>query len=216
MMESLLNLVFPTANICHLCERALEGNQDCLCGRCTRGLEQCRISPMERSELVDRRWTALSAFWYQDQARRLVHQLKFNGDLQAARPLGDQMTLVLAEAAWISQIDCLVPVPVHPLRLRQRGYNQAQVLAQQVGGHTGLPLCLDVLFRPREQGSQISRSRQERLLAMKAAFSAKSAEGKHILLVDDVLTTGATAAACARALQAAGAAEVRILTACRA
>ena len=171
---------------------------------------------MERSELVDRRWTALSAFWYQDQARRLVHQLKFNGDLQATRPLGDQMTLVLAEAAWISQIDCLVPVPVHPLRLRQRGYNQAQVLAQQVGGHTGLPLCLDVLFRPREQGSQISRSRQERLLAMKDAFSAKSAEGKHILLVDDVLTTGATAAACARALQAAGAAEVRILTACRA
>ena len=216
MMESLLNLFFPTENICHLCERALEGNEDCLCGRCTRGLEQCRISPMERSELVDRHWTALSAFWYQDQARRLVHQLKFNGDLQAARPLGDQMALVLTETGWTRQMDCLVPVPVHPLRLRQRGYNQAQVLAQQIAGHTGLPLCPDVLFRTREQGSQINRGRQERLLAMKGAFSAKSAQGKHILLVDDVLTTGATASACARALQAAGAAEVRILTACRA
>ena len=216
MMESLLNLVFPTANVCHLCQRALEAAEDCLCSRCTRALEQCRISPMERSECVGRQWTALSAFWYQDQARRLVHQVKFNGDWQAARPLGDQMALVLAQADWLHQVDCLVPVPVHPLRMRQRGYNQAQVLAQQVADHTGIPLCPDLLLRNREQGSQINRSRQERMLAMKGVFSAAKAHGRHILLVDDVLTTGATAAACASALQAAGAAEVRILTACRA
>ena len=216
--ESLLNLFFPTANACHLCERALEGTQDCLCHRCALGLQACAILPIERETLVASRWRGLSAFWYQDQARELVHQLKYHSNLQAARPLGDQMALALVQSSLQGQADALVPVPLHPARLRQRGYNQAEILAREVSLHTGVPLCEAALFRRKNLGTQVRRTREERLQAMAHVFSASETVvgGKRLLLIDDVLTTGATADACLQALQQAGAEVLGVLTACRA
>ena len=109
-------------------------------------------------------------------------------------------------------------MPAHPERLRERGYYQAALLARAVCEHAGLSLWEDALTRTRHGTSQITRSREERLAALTGAFAADHARvaGKRVLLIDDVLTTGATAVSCAQALLDAGAERVCLLTACHA
>lgn len=213
---SLLNLFFPTANACHLCQRALTGMERCLCSQCAADLQDWALPEESRETLVLSRWRAMCAFPYGEQARELVRLLKYQGDLEAAEPLGEQMALVLAQSGL--KVDMLLPVPMHPVRLKQRGYNQAEQLAHQISSHTGLFLCTDGLIRVGGQQTQVHRNRAERLTAMKDAFRAegKIVRGRRLLLIDDVLTTGATAGACAKALIDAGASRVTILTACRA
>jgi ComF family protein len=111
----------------------------------------------------------------------------------------------------------IVPVPMHKARQADRGYNQAELLAKAVAFHWQSPLRTDLLFRTKEIGSQTKRSAAQRREAISRVFVASPlAYGKRILLVDDVLTTGATASACAQALLDAGAAEVILLTVCQA
>ena len=112
----------------------------------------------------------------------------------------------MAEALALSGLadgpDGAVPVPLHPLRLRERGYNQAGLLARAVCSRTGLPLWEDALARTRYSASQLTRIREERLTALSGAFEADGAQvaGKRVLLVDDVLTTGATLLSCAETI----------------
>ena len=106
--------------------------------------------------------------------------------------------------------DALVPVPLHPRRLRERGYNQAELLAQQMGRRLGVPVAARSLVRVRNTPAQArSENRETRRANVAAAFRAKDAfDGRRVLLVDDVCTTGATLEACAAALREAGAQEV--------
>lgn len=215
LSQSLLNWVFPTANACHLCQRALVGTESCLCSHCTSALRQCLLPEESRESLVLSQWLAMSAFQYMEQARDLVHLLKYQGDFQAVQVLGEHMALVFGQSHL--HVDMLLPVPMHPVRLRQRGYNQAEQLARQVSLHTGLPVCTNGLHREGSLQTQVHRTRAERLSALKGVFWAEETfvQDRRILLIDDVLTTGATAGACARALTDAGARRVTVLTACR-
>ncbi len=121
---------------------------------------------------------------------------------------------------WADSADgceLIVPVPLHPRRERSRGYNQAAVLGELVAKHTGLAIAHDALRRLAHTKPQTEQTRRERLLNMRGTFEATAqAKDRRVLLIDDVLTTGATALACAEALRAAGASRVRLLTACRA
>ena len=113
----------------------------------------------------------------------------------------------------------IIPVPLHPLREKERGYNQAELLAREISLATGLPMRTDLLCRIRQTGVLAKMTRDERMTVMRRAFAvADTAEvrGKSILLVDDVFTTGATVHACAAALYQAGAKAVYAVTACRA
>lgn len=113
--------------------------------------------------------------------------------------------------------EMLIPVPLHPRRLRERGYNQALLLAQAISAHTGLPLEREALVRIRMTGALTHSTRMQRLRAIHGAFQAdpQRLRGKHLLLIDDVFTTGATSIACAMTMLQAGAKEVSVLTACR-
>lgn len=215
LSQSLLDWVFPTANACHLCQRALQGTENCLCSRCTAALMQCRLTEESRESLVLSQWLALSAFQYRDQARDLVRLLKYQGDFQAGRILGESMALALVQSRL--RVDILLPVPMHPVRLRQRGYNQAEQLARQVSQRTGISVYTNGLYREGSLQTQVHRTREERLTALKDVFWANEAivGEQRILLIDDVLTTGATAGACAKALTDSGARRVTVLTACR-
>ena len=215
LRQALLNWVFPTANACHLCQRALEGSESCLCSRCTSALRECLLPEESRESLVLSQWLAMSAFQYMEQARDLVHLLKYQGDFQAAQILGEHMALVLSQSHL--HVDLILPVPMHPVRQHQRGYNQAERLAHQVSLHTGIPLCTNGLYREGSLQTQVHRTRAERLSALKDVFYAEEdiVQERRILLIDDVLTTGATAGACAKALTDAGVRRVTVLTACR-
>jgi ComF family protein len=115
-------------------------------------------------------------------------------------------------------IDVIMPVPLHPARLREREYNQSLLLADQLGRHTRKPVSTSILLRVLATDPQTTLSRHERLQNLRRAFSVSSPEtvaGQRILLVDDVFTTGTTLNECAKVLLAAGAESVDALTAAR-
>jgi ComF family protein len=146
--------------------------------------------------------------------RELVHRFKYS-DRHELLHLFVPM-LRGAGRELLAQADCLVPVPLHRLRLWHRRFNQAGLLAKRLSRDTGIPAHFDALRRVRRTTSQVSLGWQERRSNVAAAFaiSPKSAgkiAGRHVLLIEDVITTGATVEACARTLKGAGASEVDVL-----
>lgn len=158
---------------------------------------------------------ARAAMRFSDVARDLVHLLKY----------GDRLDLVKPFARWMSragdeilhEADAFVPVPLHWTRLFQRRFNQSAELARAIAKPRKLPVIDDTLVRVRATPPQVGLAREERAKNVHGAFSIDKAarakvKGKRIVLVDDVLTTGATANACARVLRRAGAARIDVLT----
>lgn len=152
---------------------------------------------------------------YDEVARELIHRLKYGDRLELARAMGGMMLLAGRELS--AEADIVVPVPLHRVRLWQRRFNQAAALAAVVARGAGLPMRADLLKRVKATRPQIGLSRNERAENLQGALRAAAGarpylEGRRVLLVDDVLTTGATANAAARALLRAGATAVDLLT----
>ena len=217
----LADVLFPEHNACHLCGRWPE-TPGILCNGCMDALKKLRYkalrmaAPENHAPLM----VCLAAYPHRAAARDLVHLLKYQSDCVIAQVLGEAMAAALTLSPLRPYaVDAVIPVPLHAARLEQRGYNQALLLAQAVCNHAQLSLLDGALIRLHATDTQTHRDREERLKAMQHAFAVSdicAVEGKHILLVDDVLTTGATAISCAQALMEAGAASVSLLTACRA
>ena len=168
---------------------------------------------------IARPWSrGRSALLYKDNGRHLVLALKHGDRLDLVRPAANWM---LRAAAPILEPGMLVaPVPLHWLRLFRRRYNQSALLSKAIARSAGLDHCPDLLLRRRSTGTQEGRGRDERFRNMADAIAlhpkrGKMAEGRHILLVDDVMTSGATLAAAAEACVAGGARAVSVLTMAR-
>ena len=158
---------------------------------------------------------AYSFGFYDGALRQLIHLYKYRKVRTLDGPLGD---LLLRALPRDEAFDCVTPVPLHWRKRWQRGFNQADLLAQRVASHTGIP-ATHLLCRLRSTASQAGLSNTNRRRNVAAAFACRrpdGAEGRKILLIDDVMTTGSTAAACALALKRAGAARVALLTVARA
>ena len=238
-VEAALDLVFPAC--CPVCDATLgAGRRDPLCGACWDGI--VRIAPPvcarcgvplqvggrgEPGALLDVGFEcaqcgaappvfdwARAAGVYTGALRDAVQRFKFGRRPALARPLA---ALVLEQcAAAVLPGAVLVPVPLARARERERGFNQAALLAERVARALGAPLRPRWLARPRATAPQTALSAAERRVNVSGAFVASpSAAGADVVLVDDVLTTGATAAECARALRAAGARSVGVLTVAR-
>ena len=161
---------------------------------------------------------ARSAFVYDGTGRRLVLKFKHGDRTDAAPAFG--AWLVRAGAELIGDVDLIAPVPLHWTRLFSRRYNQAALLAQAVGKARAIPVIADLLVRTRRTPSQGHLSREARRRNVAGAFALESdrrarVRGQRILLIDDVYTTGATLAACCRALRDGGASAVEALTLAR-
>lgn len=154
---------------------------------------------------------------YDSASKQAVFSLKYRKQPEHAAFFAEHLCRFYGD--WIRSIrpDCIVPVPVSRDRLRERGYNQAQLIAEQVGRQLQIPVCSDVLLRMRSTNPQKELGRTLRLRNLEHAFQADPAliikNGRYLLL-DDVYTTGATAECCSRALIEAGAGKVWFLAAC--
>ena len=162
--------------------------------------------------------TARSATIYAGVVRERIHQLKFGAQLHWVPPLVELLAITF-ESESPHQIELILPVPLHVKRLRQRGFNQAGLLAKALGRRIGLCVHFDTLVRKHWTEPQTRLNRQERLQNVKDAFlvaDPAAIEGKSVLLIDDVFTTGTTINECTKTLKRAGAREVHALTVARA
>jgi ComF family protein len=202
LFERLLDLVFPDR--CVVCG----GGGGLFCAACR---ERLRPYP---AEVPTPGLDAMAIAWIYDGAvRRAVHSMKYRRRRRVADALGD----ALAAALVAPPADALVPVPLHAERMAERGFNQAEELARRLGRRWGLPVCAAGLARARDTGHQARLNRRERRDNVAGAFcwQGPGQAPARALLVDDVLTTGATLAACAEALRAAGTREVRAVALAR-
>ena len=159
-----------------------------------------------------------SAGVYEGSLGRMIRTFKYEGREDLAEPFARLLAELWEGEPRLAPVDAVVPVPLHWIRERLRGYNQAAVLARAFGRETGLPVLESALKRRKATKSQTELRRGERQENVKDAFDARRSEelrGKTILLVDDVCTTGATLEACARALKKGGARRVGALTVAR-
>ncbi|HLW91887.1 MAG TPA: ComF family protein [Roseiarcus sp.] len=230
LTRAALDVVYPPT--CPAC-RAATAAADALCARCWREMRfierpYCErlgtpfeqdfgpglISPQAAADPPAFGRARAVARFEDGPARRLIHRLKYSDRGELARPLGRWMAR--AGADILADAGILTPVPLHPLRLWTRRFNQAAALAEAVGRETGLRCDPSLLARVKATRSQVGLSRAQRADNVQGAFRiAPGAEGRvrgaRIVLVDDVLTSGATANAAARALLRGGAATVDVL-----
>ncbi|MDE2579658.1 MAG: ComF family protein [Hyphomicrobiales bacterium] len=225
-----LDLVYPP--VCCACRRATAA-QDALCAQCWSAMRFIERPYCERlgapfpadlgqSGLLSPEAVAdppafgrarAVALFADGPARLLVHRLKYYDRMEVARPMARWMARAGAEL--IAEADALTPMPMHRLRLAQRGYNQAATLASALSRETGAPV-LHALERVRNTTPQVGLSRAQRARNLQGAFRTPEAArlgvlDRRLLLVDDVMTSGASANAAARALLRAGAKSVDVL-----
>jgi ComF family protein len=153
---------------------------------------------------------------YDAELRQLIVLLKYNRVRPLARPLGGWLATVVQQNRALAEVDAIVPVPLHPSRQRARGYNQAELLAQELSKWLKKPVAPRALDRIKDTPSQTGLTPAQRIENVRGAFAARAKlDLGRILLVDDVCTTGATLNACARTLKRAGADQVVAATVAR-
>ncbi|NJK90363.1 MAG: ComF family protein [Blastochloris sp.] len=214
--KGLWDVLFPVAELPGM----MSGLGDRWCERCGEPYEGEMPEIFRCSNCAGRRWhisRARAAYRAEGAVRELIHEFKYNKEFhhlpQLTSWLEEGFERFYAEESW----DALVPVPLYPLRKREREFNQAEELARMLGRRRGLSVW-KVLERVKKTETQAKLRRSERLRNQKGAFCVKSGfdlKGRRLLIIDDVFTTGATVDACAQVLHQAGAEHLAVLTVAR-
>lgn len=216
----LLDFIYPP--LCLLCHQRLDNGEDFVCPNCSSLLKpSARLTiPAEQagSQLLHPCWfTQSTAFFsYTPELQKIIHAFKYQG-LSRLDAFFEKEILKRWEGIFLEG-DCLVPVPLHSARLRERGFNQSEVLGRLFSRHIGLPCDAGILERVRYTEQQAKLNAEERRRNVQGAFRVRSRESlmhRHLVLVDDVLTTGSTLNECARVLVEAGASRIDVLTLAR-
>lgn len=201
--DKLLDLIFPPR--CAGCGRVDYG----WCPRCQKQLAAIPLEVIERR--VFNQLDLAATGWHSGKLQRAVQALKYEGVTDLSQPLGERLAMALLRIGW--QVDVIIPVPLYHDRLRQRGYNQADLLAEALAEHLSIPCQPRLIKRIHATRPQVGLTRQERLQNVVNAFvTHKAVAGRRLLLVDDVSTTGATLVACEQSMLRRGASAVYGLT----
>lgn len=209
LFDDLLSLLFP--RLCYGCGNHLLRNEKLLCTECyvliprtTYHLE--RGNPVEQlfwGRCRIERAAAFSFYNRDSRIRRVIHNLKYKGIQEIGLELGRIYGNILTASEFLEGIDVIIPVPLHESKKRMRGFNQSDLISKGLSEVTGLPVDYGSLQRITKTATQTKRSRYERWVNVEGIFSLTDPERireKHVLLVDDVITTGSTIESCANEL----------------
>jgi ComF family protein len=208
-LHSATHLLFP--QLCEGCRTPLLYQEKVLCMNCAFELPQTAFHDKPENEAALRiagrvpyqHATAFAYFTPEGLLQHLLHRLKYSGRKVVGHYLGEQAGYALKGSSWIQDVQTIIPVPLHPKKEAGRGYNQSAIIAEGLAKVLDVPVHEKALVRTRHTESQTKMSREERVLNVKDAFllhpKAQLAH-QHILLIDDVLTTGATIEAASNVL----------------
>lgn len=208
-IRNLNAIFFP--QLCAACDQLPALHQEVVCLHCLARLPKTNHHQDKENPFTDRfigrvRLNTGAAFLYfgkETKTQRLIHQLKYEGRRDIGVKLGEAFGKVLLNSPHFKDVDLVVPVPLHHKRLIERGYNQSTMIAQGMAKQLGIEVNEHALLRTRYTETQTKKTRLERSQNIQNAFYLSKGlelEGKHILLIDDVMTTGATLEACALAI----------------
>ena len=215
----ILDFIYPP--FCILCNNSLSADEETFCQKCWQNQQRIKESFLPASKMpyipgpkiyLD---GSVACFEYSEVTQEFIHTFKYRKLDRFSFAFGAELATVLKEFYKYPQIDAIVPVPLHKQRLKERGFNQSQLLAQAIADNTKIDLLDNVLFRSRYTKPQAKMNRQERIKNVQGAFELAGNSvltDKIIVLVDDVLTTGSTMNECARVLKQGGAKAVFCLT----
>jgi len=203
-------LLYP--NLCASCQEVLLKNENVICFNCMVDLPRSLHYQDMENPIAKLFWgkikleMALSAFTFgkKGKVQRLMHELKYKGNTMVGELMGIELGKEIDKAEIADKVDVVVPVPLHKKKMKQRGYNQSEFIAIGVAKVLECEMDPDLLQRMEHSESQTKKSKYERWENVGEAFTLTDANqyiGKHILLVDDVVTTGATLEACCKKLE---------------
>ena len=205
LWDDFLSLLFP--RICYGCGNHLLRNENIICTECYVVIPRTdyhlyRENPVEQLFWGRCKIETAAAFSFYNRGsriRNLIHNLKYRGIKEIGSELGRIYGLSLKSSGFTDSIDIIIPVPLHPAKQRSRGFNQSELIADGISDTTGIHVNKGAVVRIVSSSTQTKRSRYERWVNVEGIFSIKDPEsirGKHILLIDDVITTGSTMESC--------------------
>lgn len=209
MLNDFISLFYP--NNCHCCDRVLNKQESAICFICISELPRTNYYQDLENPIAKLFWGridllyGISAFHFNKKGKvqELIHQLKYKKATVVGEVLGIELGRAIEKAQFPLEVDAIVTVPLHLKKLYQRGYNQSDYIANGVCKVINKPIISDSIVRMDFTDSQTKKSRYERWENVEEIFKVKdekSLEGKHVLVVDDVITTGATIESCCSAI----------------
>lgn len=221
MLKSIINLFFP--KVCYACHNLLNDNEDTICMDCRHDLpitnfhfdNNDSVAKVLYGRAKIENGTALFRFEKKGNVQRLIHNLKYKDHEHIGFILGNWLGGELKTLESYKNIDVVIPVPLHKNKLKKRGYNQVALFGQQVAEALNVDYLDDVLVKVTNTKSQVNKKRLARWTNSDELFTLKNIEAidnKHILVVDDIITTGATLEACISVLNQAKNIKISIAT----
>ncbi len=220
-LESFLNLIYPKA--CCACGSLLVTDEVHICINCRVLLPRTRFHKHLENKLTKIFWgrmlletgTALYFFEKGGKVQRLIHQFKYRGNTELGFFLGSLLGQDIRGSPYYEGLDFIIPVPLHPKRKKQRGFNQSEVIARGIASCLSVPCCDHLLIRKQETSTQTRKNRFNRWQNVADVFETPEPlrlVNKSVLLVDDVITTGSTLEACAQKLLTINGVKIWIAT----
>lgn len=221
LLKDLFHLFYP--KLCVACEQKLVENETTICTLCRHDLpltnfldyKQNKVTETFYGRVLIEKGFSLLFFRKKGITQKLIHDLKYKGNEEIGVFFGNWLGEILKENKEFENVDCIIPVPLHPKKLRKRGYNQVTKFGKTLSQHLNIEFVENNLVRVSSSKTQTFKARFERFNNLDTKFFLKNPKKfnhKHILLIDDVITTGATLEACAKEFLKSKNCKISILT----
>ncbi len=221
IFDDFISLVYP--RVCMACGNNLYKHEEVICTLCLYHLPKTNFHLEKDNPISKLFWgrvnieTAAACYYFNkgDNLQHLIHKFKYKRQKEIGAFIGKIYGIELKKSPLFSNVDIVVPVPLHPRKEKKRGYNQSEIFGKAIAESMNAVLYADVLYRTTASETQTKKSRYRRWENVKEIFALKNQEllrGKHVLLVDDVITTGATIEACAQILSQIPDIKISIVT----